>query len=71
MSDKYERGLIAARKAVERKLPIKKASSINQLAKFAGMDAADVYECASEEVQQELASRINMLIARRARKVSP
>lgn len=65
--DKYEAGLLAAKRAVLRKLPIKKASSINGLAEMAGMDAADIYQCAAEECQQEMETRINMLLARRAK----
>ena len=67
MKDRFDDGLKSAQKAVLRKLPLKKASSINALAKMAGMDAADIYQCSAEEVQHELAARIVTLRARRVR----
>ncbi len=60
----YLRGLNAAKKAVLRRLPLKRASSINSLTAMAGMDSAEVYQCAAEEVQQEMVSRLNAAIAR-------
>lgn len=71
MKDRYEAGLRAAQKAIMRKLPFKKASSINALTKMAGMDDAEVYQCGAEEAQGEMLNRINMLIARRAKKLDP
>jgi hypothetical protein len=60
----YRRGLEAARRAILRKVPLVKTKAINEMAHMAGLDSASVYECAVNEVQAELASRIDALLAR-------